>query len=298
MYRAGARHAFETHPGKGICFMKALISYVCSVIFLSGSAVFAQCLIATDDHANGPSGATLVTLGNTYSGEVETRRDRDYFCFDAIPYAEYTIVVTPGGAGPAVNKAEFGLMELDGRTRVVKKSSVNQLNAQTVYYNRSIARRMYIDVRSFAEYSEGHYELVVSMSGLPLDDDSDGLPNQWEIDNNLNPNSDVGDAGANGNPDLDSFTNEQEFLMGSDPRDPSSQLQLVASSPGSMSSTVSWHATPFAYYRILRSESITTPVWVPMATLPNISNTSTATFMDTGVPGGLTHYFYRVEFVP
>ena len=118
--------------------------------------VRAQCLVSVDDYGNAPGVAALLSLGSTRNGKIEVNRDRDYFCFDVTPYAEYTVVVTPQGGAP-VNEAEVALVESDGKTRLVKKSSVDQASAQIVYLNRSVARRIYIDVRSFAEYSSGDY---------------------------------------------------------------------------------------------------------------------------------------------
>jgi hypothetical protein len=48
------------------------------------------------------------------------------------------------------------------------------------------------------------------------DDDNDGMPDDWEKANGLNPLSDDG----SGDLDRDGITNYQEYLMGSDPRNP------------------------------------------------------------------------------
>jgi len=65
--------------------------------------------------------------------------------------------------------------------------------------------------------------------GLPLDfaesnlgswdNDGDLLPNCWEVDYGLNPNSAVGNDGASGDPDSDGLSNTQEFTNGVDPLD-------------------------------------------------------------------------------
>jgi hypothetical protein len=48
----------------------------------------------------------------------------------------------------------------------------------------------------------------------PTDNDADGMPDDWELANGLNPNL-PGDA--NGDPDGDGFTNSEEFQNGTDP---------------------------------------------------------------------------------
>jgi len=49
------------------------------------------------------------------------------------------------------------------------------------------------------------------------DDDNDGLSNAWEISFGLDPDSDVGDDGADGDPDNDTLTNLQEQTNGTSP---------------------------------------------------------------------------------
>jgi hypothetical protein len=52
---------------------------------------------------------------------------------------------------------------------------------------------------------------------LSSDSDNDGLPDWWEVAKGLNPNSSVGNNGALGDPDTDTFTNKQEFEGQSNP---------------------------------------------------------------------------------
>ncbi len=43
------------------------------------------------------------------------------------------------------------------------------------------------------------------------DTDNDGLPDGWEVDHNLDPNSNTGNNGATGDPDNDGLTNLEEY---------------------------------------------------------------------------------------
>jgi hypothetical protein len=52
---------------------------------------------------------------------------------------------------------------------------------------------------------------------LSSDSDNDTLPDWWEVANALNPNSSTGIDGASGDPDIDTFTNKQEFEGQSNP---------------------------------------------------------------------------------
>jgi hypothetical protein len=63
---------------------------------------------------------------------------------------------------------------------------------------------------------------IANPVGAP-DEDADGLPDEWEIANGLNPND---PADAESDPDGDRLTSRQEFYAGTDPRDPESTLAL------------------------------------------------------------------------
>lgn len=251
----------------------------------------------TDDHADGPSAATFLAVGGSMNGEIDRDRDRDYFYFDVIPYAEYTIDVTPIGAA-SVDEAEVALYEADGHTRIMKRSSVNQGSAQLLYLARSVARRVYIDVRSFAEYSSGSYQVSLAMTGTPTDSDNDGLPDVWEMDYNLSSSSDVGINGPLGDPDNDGMNNEQELASGTDPRNGNSRLILSNSVALPGSTEITWEAIPFATYRITRSSSLVSPIWMPIATVMHNVNSSLASYTDPGTINADTMFYYRVEMAP
>ena len=54
----------------------------------------------------------------------------------------------------------------------------------------------------------------------PPDGDGDGLPDAWEAQFGLDPNSGTGDNGASGDPDGDGRTNAEELAEGTNPRGP------------------------------------------------------------------------------
>jgi hypothetical protein len=75
-----------------------------------------------------------------------------------------------------------------------------------------------------------------STNGAP-DSDGDGLPDDWELAHGLNPNY-ADDAGFDS--DGDGLTNLQEYLSGTDPRNPASFLRLDAtnSAAGTINVTI------------------------------------------------------------
>jgi hypothetical protein len=67
------------------------------------------------------------------------------------------------------------------------------------------------------------YEVNTSQTNpLLSDSDTDTLPDWWEVANGLNPNSAAANDGASGDPDIDTFTNKQEFEGQSNPVSPAS----------------------------------------------------------------------------
>lgn len=60
-------------------------------------------------------------------------------------------------------------------------------------------------------------EFLIPHVNAPEDADDDGLPDDWELQNQINAESALGDAGEYGDPDHDGLTNIAEFQRGTDP---------------------------------------------------------------------------------
>lgn len=79
--------------------------------------------------------------------------------------------------------------------------------------------------------SDGEYvstdSVQVIVTPLNLDRDNDGLPNDWELANGLNPD-DPNDAALDS--DSDGQKNSEEYASGTDPRNPNSVFRIVGTS--------------------------------------------------------------------
>ena len=89
---------------------------------------------------------------------------------------------------------------------------ISGLTSGHTYYFTANAYDMNGNESGFAE--EIFYQIPVQEP----DSDNDGMPDAWEIENNLDPLRDDADD----DPDGDNFSNLQEYLADTDPRDPNS----------------------------------------------------------------------------
>jgi hypothetical protein len=66
----------------------------------------------------------------------------------------------------------------------------------------------------------------LNQGALTADTDHDGLPDEWELANGLDPLDPAGDNGALGDPDGDGLNNLQEYLAGTDPHNGQDTLRF------------------------------------------------------------------------
>jgi hypothetical protein len=118
------------------------------------------------------------------------------------------------------------------------------------------------------------------------DSDGDGLPDAWELEH-------FGSLAqtASGDPDGDGFTNEQEYLAGTDPLN-GLVIEIVGEGPV----TLRFDATSNTTYSILHSSSLAPPNWQRITNIA--AGPARTVHVPISTPGASGFYRLRAPALP
>ena len=119
------------------------------------------------------------------------------------------------------------------------------------------------------------------------DTDGDGLPDAWETQNGLNPNS---GADRNLDGDGDGMSNYAEYIAGTNPADATSYLKVSAGVVGS-AATVNFGAASNKTYTVQYTDDLNVISWQRLGNVSSRTINRNETLAD---PQYTTNRFYRV----
>jgi hypothetical protein len=126
------------------------------------------------------------------------------------------------------------------------------------------------------------------------DSDGDGMPDEWELANNLGPTN---PADASLDSDGDGAANGLEYLAGTDPLEAQScfKVQSITLTGSPQTALVRFLALAGKTYSVLRRDSADSGAWMPLADAPATSSNRVVEVRDsTPVAPGPTGTFYRL----
>jgi hypothetical protein len=133
-----------------------------------------------------------------------------------------------------------------------------------------------------------------SLSPGPLDANGSGLPIAWEKEyfgsTKINANAD---------PDGDGMSNLHEYLAGTNPTDPKSNLRITAVSgnPLGSTATLTWTSVPSRLYQVEERTNLTINTWATNVTLGVVSPDLGSTTVRHLTDAAAVNRFFRVQAI-
>ena len=143
--------------------------------------------------------------------------------------------------------------------------------------------------------------MVLSQARLNSDSDGDGLPNAWMMQYFGHPTGTAVDKSrATEDADGDGMSNAAEYLAGTHPRDPSSNLRITSIKPQTNDIRVTWTTVPGKHYMLQVANAFGNPATNSFIDIsPQITgagtNASVTDYVDSGAFTNRSANFYRVR---
>lgn len=277
--------------------------------------VLNQAIMYFEVHADG-RGAAITNFDINVSRQIHPLTNTPPYCYDRVIDA---VTTTSPINVPGVNSVQVRGYDLQtsnltfaSTDATANAGSFSTVNSNVTYVPSNLwsgprvdpAGNSYYD-EICARYSDGvnasPYARIMVISLNP-DHYSEGIPDAWRsnyfgsIDPSAGPN-----RHANDDFDGDGYSNLQEFLLGSDPTDRTSNLRITSFG----TTNIQWQAKGYEVYELYSSTNLTTwtraidPItptnFVPGTNLFNLTNSvGTATSFTNGGP----RQVFRVQKVP
>lgn len=211
---------------------------------------------------------------------IQRYDDVDFYGIPVLPFATNTVIVSTG----SVWDCELDLYTPSGLSVLFTNAIGGPASLQV--FSTSSAQRVYLSVKSLAEFTTGTYNIALSQQFT--DSDGDGLPDAWELEKF----GSLTNATAGGDADEDGWGDLDEWITGTHPGDALSALRIQRLHVATNWATITWSSLPEGRYRIATA---TTPrgAWMaqPETVLADSNRTSRAV---VEIP---TSAVFRVEFV-
>ena len=221
------------------------------------------------------------------NGAIETDTNQDWFAFNAMPFATYTLSVSTG----TIWDGSIELWAPDGSSCLrATNTAWSGSPGQIVWTNPGALAAFRVKVGGLLEFTTGTYALAIVASGY-TDSDNDGMPDEWELAHMGSLTNTPG-----GDFDDDGFNNLNEFYMATLPESAASRLAITDIGPTASASRVTWSASMYGAYQVWSSSNLQDGAdWLLRTNV--ISELSGGkTYLDVDAPLSPGPRFYRVGF--
>ena len=132
----------------------------------------------------------------------------------------------------------------------------------------------------------------LNQAAYTADTDNDGLPDEWELTNGLDPQNSAGFNGPLGDPDGDGESNWEEYVAGTDPHNAADSLRLDSVTLSPPYCVLGFNTRTGHTYTVESAVELgSTNIWMPVGGVIN-GNDSPATVYDQIGPSAR---FYRLK---